>query len=80
MLAAKGWNVLDFYCPVFPSIHSSFFQKQHPDLILRVCPSLTLDLCVTTVGMCPGQPAYFIRLAMVISLGKGSSQPNIGQH
>lgn len=56
------------------------FQKQHPDFILGNCLSPTLGPCVTSVGKCPGQPAYFIGLATITGLGKGSIQPNIGQH
>lgn len=63
----------------FPRIHSSS-QKQHPDFILGNGPSPTLGPCVTSVGMRPGQLAYFIRLATVTGLGKGSIQPDIGQH
>lgn len=55
----------------FPSIHSSFLQKQHSDFILGNCPSPALGLCVTGVGMYPGQSAHFIVLATVVGLGKG---------
>lgn len=64
----------------FPCVHSSFLQKQPPDFISGSCPSPTPGPCVAGVGTCPGQLAYFICLATVVGLGKGSSQPNIGQH
>lgn len=81
MPAARGWNVLDVYCFRFFCIHSSFFQKQHPNFILGNCPSPTLGPCVTSVGVCLGQLAYFICPATTIGLGKGSTRPiwvNIG--
>ena len=72
MPPAKGWNFWTSIVFPFPSTHSSSLQKQHPDFIFGTRPFPTLGLCVTGVGMCPGQQAHFI-LATVIALGKDSS-------
>lgn len=72
-LLAKGWNFWTSIVSALPSIHSSSLQKQHPDFIFGNCPFPTLGLCLTGVGMCPGQQAHFIFLATVIALGKDSS-------
>lgn len=79
VLAVKGWNALDIYFFCLPQ-HSFLLLSETFRFCCGELPLSTLGPCVTNMGMSPGQPAYFIRLATVIAVGKGSSQPNIGQH